>query len=1458
MNRTRARSLTLVNWRGVFYERYELDPHVTALEGANGAGKTTVMIAAYLVLLPDLGRLKFTNLGESGASGGDRGIEGRLGRDGSPSYAAIEFDTPRGQRLLAIVQLVAGRDSRIELRTALVTDLAPEVRIQELLLHPVGESEQVPELAEVKDAVARVGARMTVFSSAKDYFQALFDHGVTPLRLTSDEEKTKLNEMLRTSMTGGISRSLTNDLRSFLLRPETALADTLATMRSNLEACRRTREEVATSRVLNAEITGVYEAGEEMFAAALHATRERAAESRRMADRAREQHEEGQRRSADAELALERAERARQTADARMAEARERAAEAEQRHQRLARAAGLAARWTALDAEATAADQAAAASEAASEAARTAEGRTRDGLARSQEAWRLAASGLAHQQQGLSELYRRAEAHRQVTTRLAQARDVVGDWIDELGPEGALSRVSLEQAAAVGEAASVDTRIRTATHRRDEHARVLQALTLVIGHAVPADSAHERAREALARHAELRALAVRRDAIARERESAERSALAQRRVRSAAAGLGLPLDGGVGPVHAAHDVAHAAWEDADRAAQAAERLAADARRAQGEGKARISELEQRCARWRDVVDLLARLGRPGALPADLDPLERELRDTRDRLVPAASAAADSRDRALRAAHELETAGGSFAPDLVRIASELGGELLATRFDDLDPAEAGPYEARRGPLAEAIVVPDALAAAAQLGRTPRAVDNVWLVEGIGGLPGDERVGPDVVVRESAGVRVSRIPDRPTLGRRARQARVAELRRAAAEHESARLGWGAELVAVEARGAIAAELRARRDDWAAGDPGPRLEQARTDVAAALKAEGSHREEQARHRAVADAARRRTEALRGLLPEASLLAPPDWAAEADLRASELDAARAAAAEVARTAGAVAVVDEHREVLRTPPPTEAELAGLRGRERQLQRRIAELYLAAQDLAFVVERVDALGWGDAEGRLSHERALVPELEASERAAKEQVERDADAVAHADAQARAAVRRSQDARGEAVRAASLRDAAHTELCAVGVGTPTEGEVAAAAGACSLADEALRGATLARDAVSGDHARRAAESERAAAELQALAQRLAAADGEARPHEERWGRLERLAAEQQVLGPAVSARFVAAFTGLGSPNLSTRARTAGARLVERLRSASRAGEVGLAVQQWIGADEDRSGEGYLEVWRGVLDWLRRRLPAHVAEVDDPLLALGRLQAELVGLEQRLTGQEAQLRGHTADVASHIEVQIRRAVGQVQQINRHLEGVAFGAVASIRVRSRHLESMARVLAALREEGEVQALLFEPSMPFEEALDALFRRYGGGGSGGQRLLDYREYIELHVEVRRRASAEWEAASATKLSTGEAIGVGAAVMMVVLAEWERDANLLRGKRSHGSLRFLFLDEANRLDRGNLDEVFELCRTLELQLLVAAPEVARAGGITTYRLERVVDGSEERVCVSGRRARTE
>jgi chromosome partition protein MukB len=267
-----------------------------------------------------------------------------------------------------------------------------------------------------------------------------------------------------------------------------------------------------------------------------------------------------------------------------------------------------------------------------------------------------------------------------------------------------------------------------------------------------------------------------------------------------------------------------------------------------------------------------------------------------------------------------------------------------------------------------------------------------------------------------------------------------------------------------------------------------------------------------------------------------------------------------------------------------------------------------------------------------------------------------------------------------------------------------------------------------------------------------------------------------------------------------------------------------------------------------------EWLQRRVPPQIAETPDPLEALARLRHHLEHLEERLGQQEVELRGQSEDVARNIETQVRKAKRQVQRLTHDLERARFGSIAGIRLQVRRVERMYRVLEALRE-GTAQQLLFHADIPIEEAMDELFRQFGGGKTGGHKLLDYREYIDLQVEVRRQASFDWEVVQPTHLSTGEAIGVGAAIMMVVLTAWERDANLLRGKRAHGTLRLLFLDEATRLSPDNLAVLFDLCEGLELQLLLAAPEVAHAEGNTTYRLVRRLDESgKEEVLVTGRR----
>ena len=157
-------------------------------------------------------------------------------------------------------------------------------------------ADEVPTRAELTENARALGGTLHNYGTVKEYFAALFEQGVSPLRLSTDEDRNKFNEMLRTSMTGGISRALTSELRSFLLREESGLGDTLTRMRGNLDACRRTRVEVSEAQRLEHEIAGVYEVGQSMFSAALLATREEARELELVVETAR---------SAEARLAAE-------------------------------------------------------------------------------------------------------------------------------------------------------------------------------------------------------------------------------------------------------------------------------------------------------------------------------------------------------------------------------------------------------------------------------------------------------------------------------------------------------------------------------------------------------------------------------------------------------------------------------------------------------------------------------------------------------------------------------------------------------------------------------------------------------------------------------------------------------------------------------------------------------------------------------------------------------------------------------------------------------------------------------------------------------------------------------------------------------------------------------------------------------------------------------------------------
>lgn len=1465
MTRTRATALVLVNWKGVFYERYQLDEHVTALEGSNGSGKTTVLIGCYVVLLPDMTRLRFANVGESGSTGGDKGLWGRLGEQGRPSYAVLELRLPDGNRLVAGVQLQRRSEPTVELNPFVITGLNDTAKLQDVLLIR-GETDAVPEMNELRESAARCGAQLEAFGTTKEYFAHLFELGVTPLRLTSDEDRTKFNEMLRTSMTGGISRALTAELRDFLLKEETGLADTLKRMRANLDACRRTRIEVEDSRRLEQEISGIYEAGQEMFAAVVHAIRERAEElssKLKEAERVLQEVEESQTKL-KGKIAGSKAKQ--EELQAQLAEAMRRVKAAQTSVSCLCQAKELLA-WirehtNQCDAARRTQECLLAKRDKADED-RSRANRDRDVA---QDAHTRAAQGLANTQSGLEELSRRAAEHRMAVQNLAEARRLLPEQaIDPASIGAALDAAQIGHQAIQTEWLENGRKLSNAQGHRQEFGEVIAAMKNIVYDTIEPVAALGRARETLQKLRDLDACAKQKSALAAEVPLARQSLQRQQKAQHLARTLGTSDH----PIATSHD-ANSTLTQVDNALQAAgdmhkqaeQRLAAT-KHMLDQCREQIRGLELRLVAWREANNR--------ALPLE-QRWEVALR-TRDAIITfraeisgklgeqrAELAVIEAGEKRLHAQiTQLEHSGGTFSAELLKARDTVEGELLAGRFEELSVNDAALYEALLGPLAQAIAVEDVQAAAAALAKSEDRPDSVWLVGGDSPLPADEHgrppgdlLGRDVLVPGLAGARLTRLPTQPTLGRRARERMITELVRQEAEIKHQIESQHASLRDTQTVLTTADHLLAEVDLLQTGDPSGNLQLANDQLQKTQEA-------QSRHRADLDAAQReintlspRQKALRDLIQIAWSLDEPDQAARLEMMLRSLADAKAAAVETERVAQDRAVVEQRLDVLRTLPLSDAQIDALCKRQQELERCLDALQLAIQATQYVQEHLSALGWTDAQAALDKQNALLPALVAQLNQARTDLD--------------AAIRAMKTAEGQCQLEVEAFNQANADLVLKERTLLNDQDQWKQLGVDDASDEAVHAAEVELRTAGSQEQMLAEQERKKGEELAQLGERArqiadrfnekTSARDEAsslwKPAQERWDQLQKSAQEHGVLASTLTPRFKDAMTGRGSPNLQIKGHEAAAALKERLQHAQDSQQVLESINKLLGP-QDRSGEVYLTAWLQVRDWLRRRIPAQIAEVDEPLEALSRLRDNLKGLETRLEKQEGDLRGESEDVAKNIEIHIHRAQRQVSRLSEDLKLVRFGSIHGIRLRLERVPHMDNVLQALRDR-EAQSLLFSPDITIEEALDKLFQRHAGRTTG-QRLLDYREYVAPKVMVLRQAATEWEEANPMRMSTGEAIGVGAALMMVVLTAWERDANLLRPRRSQGTLRLLFLDEANRLSQDNLGVLFDLCQNLDLQLMIAAPEVAKSEGNTTYRLvRRVNDAGHEEVIVTGRR----
>ncbi|MDN6449188.1 MAG: chromosome partition protein MukB, partial [Enterobacterales bacterium] len=292
-----------------------------------------------------------------------------------------------------------------------------------------------------------------------------------------------------------------------------------------------------------------------------------------------------------------------------------------------------------------------------------------------------------------------------------------------------------------------------------------------------------------------------------------------------------------------------------------------------------------------------------------------------------------------------------------------------------------------------------------------------------------------------------------------------------------------------------------------------------------------------------------------------------------------------------------------------------------------------------------------------------------------------------------------------------------------------------------------------------------------------------------------------------------------------------------------------------------SEDPKRPERKIQFYIAVYQHLRERIRQDIIRSDDPVDAIEQMEIELARLTEELTSREQKLAISSKSVANIIRKTIQREQNRIRMLNQGLQTVAFGQVNSVRLNVNVREAHSTLLTVLSEQQEQHQDLFNSNrLTFSEALAKLYQRLNPQIDMGQRtpqtigeeLLDYRNYLEMEVEVNR-GSDGWLRAESGALSTGEAIGTGMSILVMVVQSWEEESRRLRGK-DISPCRLLFLDEAARLDAKSIATLFELCERLEMQLIIAAPENISPEKGTTYKLVRKVFNNTEHVHVVGLR----
>ncbi|MEQ9924457.1 chromosome partition protein MukB [Pectobacterium brasiliense] len=1464
IERGKFRSLTLVNWNGFFARTFDLDELVTTLSGGNGAGKSTTMAAFITALIPDLTLLHFRNTTEAGATSGsrDKGLHGKL-RAGV-CYSTLDVVNSRHQRVLVGVRLqqVAGRDRKVDIKPFTIQGLPTAIQPTQILTQVVGDRQaRVLSLQELKERVEEMeGVQFKQFNSITDYHSLMFDLGVVPRRLRSASDRSKFYRLIEASLYGGISSAITRSLRDYLL-PENsgvrkAFQDMEAALRENrmtLEAIRVTQSDRDLFKHLISEATS-YVAADYMR----HANERRihldgALELRRDLFSSRKQLSSEQYRHV--EMARELAEQSGAEGDL------ETDYQAASDHLNLVQTAMR--QQEKIERYNADLEELSYRLEEQNEVVEEAREQQAENEERA-DAAELEVdelkSQLADYQQALDVQQTRAIQYQQAQQALERARslcqlpdltaDNADEWLDSYQAkeqEATEILLMLEQKLSVADAA---------------HGQFEQAYQLVskIAGAVNRNEAWQVARDLL------------RDSSS-QRYQAERvqplrmrlSELEQRlREQQDAERLLQDFSKRNGQDYQPEEL-ESLQQELDARIETLSSLVAEAgerrmalRQELEQTQQRIQKLTTRAPVWLAAQEMLTQLSEQSGETFEdsrqvtefmQQLLERERETTVERDDIAA------RKRQIEAQIErLSQPGGSEDPRLNALAERFGGVLLSEIYDDVTLDDAPYFSALYGPSRHAIVVPDLSLVRDQLAGLEDCPEDLYLIEGDPQSFDDsvfavEELERAVVVKVAERQwRYSRFPEVPLFGRAAREMRLESLRdeREVLAEQYATLSFDVQKTQRLHQSFsrfIGTHLAVVFDE----DPEAEIRTLSSRRGELDRAMASFDGENQQQRQQYDQAKEASAQLNKLIPRISLLCDETLQDRVEEIRAELDETEESARFIQQHGATLAKLEPLVSVLQSDPQQHEQLQEDYTQAQNAQRQAKQQAFA---LTEVVQRRAHFSYADSAGMLGENAGLNDKLrhrleqaEAERAKAREQL-RQHQAQLTQYSQVQASLKSSYDAKQDMLKELTQ------ELQDIGVRADADAE----ARARQRRDEL-------HAALSTNRSRRNQLEKQITfceAEMDSLQKKLRKLERDYHQMREQvvtakagWCAVMRLVKDNGV-ERRLHRRELAYMEGDELRSMSDKALGALRLAVadnEHLRDVLRLSE------------DPKRPERKIQFYIAVYQHLRERIRQDIIRTDDPVEAIEQMEIELNRLTEELTAREQMLAISSRSVANIIRKTIQREQNRIRMLNQGLQAVAFGQVKSVRLNVNVRETHTTLLNVLSEQQEMHQDLFNSNrLTFSEALAKLYQRLNPEIDMGQRtpqtigeeLLDYRNYLEMEVEVNRGADG-WLRAESGALSTGEAIGTGMSILVMVVQSWEEESKRLRGKDII-PCRLLFLDEAARLDAKSIATLFELCDRLEMQLVIAAPENISPEKGTTYKLVRKVYQNNEHVHVVGLR----